>query len=275
VRKGGFNPQRRNRNIGTRASGHGQDNSLTIPRPGHTERSWWEALKINYSVDRVVDGRRVIFIVEKPNPRFVYACTIGDICHLLSLLSRPDWEGLETFVFRQPTSKQARLKPSWGRIDYCAELFEPGKPPHPARPIIFLDAVNVEQPMKWSRHLDPDDQRELQRLTADGHTLQHSSNSILLKYSHSSVRNTQLYRTLPHEIGHWLDHVAQVERPSAEENRDYFELLDRYWARPEREREAFAHRYAGSIRKRLIAAGSIPFERIPDPFDLNESRIHP
>jgi hypothetical protein len=267
VRKGGFNPQRRNRNIGTSASGHGQINRLTIPRPGHADRTWWEALKSNHSAKREVAGRRVTFIVEKPNPKFVYACTIGDVCRLLSLLPSSDWEGLETFVFRQPTSKQAQLKPSWGRIDYLAELFEPGQPPHPARPIIFLDAVHVEQPMKWSKHLDPDDQQELQELTADGHTIQHSSKLVLISHSASSVRNTQLYRTLPHEIGHWKDYVAQVEGPSADGNSDYSELLDRYWARPEKEREAFAHRYANSIRKRLTAGGAIPFERIPDPLD--------
>jgi hypothetical protein len=39
---GGFNPIRRNRNIGTAKSGHGQDNRMTIPKIAHGSNDFWE-----------------------------------------------------------------------------------------------------------------------------------------------------------------------------------------------------------------------------------------
>jgi hypothetical protein len=178
-------------------------------------------------------------------------------------------------VFRQPTLKQALLKPSWGRISYYAELFEPGKAPHSPRPVIFLDAVSVSKPTRWSKHLGPADQQELDRLSLDGHVVRHTSKSVLVQYSYSSARNTQLYRTLLHEIGHWVDYVTKVERPSDVEGADYSELVGRYWARPQVDCEAFAHRYADSVRERLRTAGHIPFERIFDPIALEHEGIEP
>jgi hypothetical protein len=265
VKNSARNPTRRNRNIGTTAAGHGQDNRLSIARPGHTDRTWWEALKTNSSTQREVAGRVVTFIVEKTKANFAYACTIGDICRLLPSVALSDWEGITTFVFRQPTSKQALLNPSWGRVDYYAELFEPGKAPLPARPVIFLDAVEVGTPMEWSKHVSPFEQKELQRLSAEGHVIQHSSKSILIRSTHGAVRNTQLYRTLLHEIGHWVDRNNCMKTAGSQSAEDYSVYLDRYWARPEIEREAAAHSYAEQVGNRLRSEHKIPFERVFNP----------
>ena len=78
------------------------------------------------------------------------------------------------------------------------------------------------------------------------------------------VRNTQLYRTLPHEFGHYVHYLEMVERPavmgepdSAREARD-----NTYWKLANADKEAFAHRYADALRSRLIEQGVLPFDRI-------------
>lgn len=53
-----------------------------------------------------------------------------------------------------------------------------------------------------------------------------------------------------------------METPLAQ-GQGYAILAERYFARPRGEREAFAHRYADGLRKRLEAAGAIPFAAIP------------
>jgi len=79
--------------------------------------------------------------------------------------------------------------------------------------------------------------------------------------SRDAARATQLYRTLLHEIGHWVDWLNKVERPS-ERGGDFEKLNDAYFQRPKNEREAFAHRYADETRERLVRLGIIPFERL-------------
>jgi hypothetical protein len=73
-----------------------------------------------------------------------------------------------------------------------------------------------------------------------------------------SVRATQLYRTLLHEIGHWADWLEKVETPCAR-GEDFDAMADAYFARPQAEREAYAHRYADNLRAGLEREGLIPF----------------
>jgi hypothetical protein len=44
MRRAGWNPTRRNRNIGTAKSGHGLDNSLVIPSPRYESWVFWQNL---------------------------------------------------------------------------------------------------------------------------------------------------------------------------------------------------------------------------------------
>jgi hypothetical protein len=62
-----------------------------------------------------------------------------------------------------------------------------------------------------------------------------------------SVRSTQLYRTLLHEIGH---HV------------DYSHSKGEFARKPASEKETFAHKYAYKLRAQLEKRGVIPFERM-------------
>ena len=63
------------------------------------------------------------------------------------------------------------------------------------------------------------------------------------------MRCTQLYRTVPHELGHHRHYRAAGS-------------VDRYHAIPQLDREAAAHRYADELGEKLREKGSIPFDRI-------------
>lgn len=251
-----FNPVRRNRNIGTPKQGHGQNNHLVIPSLYRIA----EQLGDHSSQVRNIQGKEVTFIVEATSGECLHACTVEDIIHVLSNVPLSDWAGLETFVLRQSTGKTRILNPAWGRLFYWVDLDFRGRTI--ARgPAIFLEAVDVQAPVKWSARLDPEDSAELERLRADGHRVERSGSRHIVTPDPESARATQLYRTLPHEIGHWFDWLEKVEAPAAR-GEDVDALSDRYFARPKSEREAFAHRYADTLRSLLEGQGAIPFPRI-------------
>ena len=69
----GWNPSRRNRNIGTAKSGHGQNNRLVIPARWSDDRVFWEKLRDPIAVERrtplgslVVCGDRQLLVKEAP-----------------------------------------------------------------------------------------------------------------------------------------------------------------------------------------------------------------
>lgn len=251
-----FNPARRNRNIGTSKQGHTEDNHLTVPRAGEIA----EQLGEHASLVRTVQGKDVTFIVEATNGGCVHACTVEDIVHVLAHVPLSDWAGLQTFVLRQSTRKTRILNRAWGRLFYWVDLAFRGRRVTRG-PAIFMEAVDVRTPLKWSTGLDPEDSAELERLRADGHRIERHGRRHIVTPNAESSRATQLYRTLPHEIGHWFDWLERVEGPVAR-GEDFDALYDRYFTRPKSEREAFAHRYADKLRVLLEAKGVIPFSRI-------------
>jgi hypothetical protein len=97
-----------------------------------------------------------------------------------------------------------------------------------------------------------------------GHVVEDTGKSLLFHSSQEAIRATQLYRTLLHEIGHWVDWLLKVEQPAAKQSVPYEVLSDRYFARPFQEREQFAHRYASAMRERLMKAKRIPFTSVPE-----------
>jgi hypothetical protein len=154
-----------------------------------------------------------------------------------------------------------------------AELGQSGKKVRRTGPAIFLEAVNPVAVWKWERNLSPADSLEIERLRTDGHSVEDTGKRFLFRSSLESVRATQLYRTLLHEIGHWVDWLEKVARPTETSPGLYDVLSDRYFARAPQERELFAHRYATELRKRLTSEKRIPFLRIDDlPRDCVESR---
>lgn len=254
------NPTRRNRNIGTAKQGHGQSNSMVIPSRNDGPY-WLDCIGEHKTEIRIIADKEVQFIIEVNNKNFIHPCTVDDVARVLEALPKNEWLGLQTFVFRQPSRKQTLVSPVWGRLLYRADL-ETAKGKRLAKgPVIFLDAVQIEKPIIWSASLDTDDSKELESLRADGHDVQRSGRKYVIMLTASSARNTQLYRTLLHEIGHWFDWLSKVEIPS--DNGGDWECLEKnYFARPKAERESFAHRYADAKRIHLEQNGLIPFDRL-------------
>jgi hypothetical protein len=253
-----FNPTRRNRNIGTAKQGHGKDNRLVIPELAASSRTWNESLGKHRIVRKNLNGREIVFIIEETSGGCVHACSVDDILHILSRIPESHWLGMNTFVLRQSTRKQRLLAPAWGHMFYSAELGLPGRNAIAVGSAIFLEAVNIQENISWSTSLDPDDRAELERLRSDGHRIEQVGRKHVFSMTKEAVRATQLYRTLLHEIGHWFDWLEKVEGPTSKGG-DLGQLSDKYFQRPQNEREAYAHRYAEGMRLQLELLGVIPF----------------
>ncbi len=83
----GYNATRRNRNIGTEKTGHGQDNRLVIPWAWADDRIFYERLVDPIEVPVKVRSVSTHIIVEPPLRGFVHACTVDDILRVLQLMS--------------------------------------------------------------------------------------------------------------------------------------------------------------------------------------------
>lgn len=263
--RAGYNPVRRSRNIGQAKQGHGQNNRLVIPDICADHRIWTERLGPHVVIRRTVNGREAVFVVEDTFGGCRHHCTVDDVARVLAAVPLSDWDELDTFVLRQSTKKQRLLRPAWGRLYYSADLGLPGRKAVRFGPAVVLEAIDCDAKLEWSTSLDPDDQQELERLREDGHRVEREGRRHRILMTSESVRVTQLYRTLLHEIGHWVDWLEKVERRLDAGRENYDELRDAYFARPRDEREAYAHRYAGETRERLARFGLIPFEPIAGP----------
>jgi hypothetical protein len=198
---------------------------------------------------------------------------VDDIARLMASVPASDSEGLETVVLRQPRRKEQVLASVWGRLSYFAELVNRRGSVLYSGPAIVIEALNPTEPLKFGKSLSIDDRAELERLRLDGHKLRVGDRNHTIEPTLESCRATQLYRTMPHELGHWVDFLEKVQGPSAtlgpdEEADGYGRLLDRYHARPHREKEQFAHAYAERLREHLRAINAIPFDR-----ELDRERI--
>ena len=251
-----YDPTKRNRNIGTVKQGRGRSNRLVIPWPD--DRVFYERLNAPISVGRSVFGQEIRFLVEPPNPGFAHACTVDDIARMLELVPAADRSGIGTYVLRQPTRKQRILRPVWGRLVYS------GNQGKHSGPTIHLEAQRPGESFKWDRRLDPDQMKQLERLRCDGHKVSESKRNYFIEISLDSTRATQLYRSLLHEVGHYVHYVSTV-RDAVTGSASASERLraeDAYWSKPFSEKETFANRYADCLGARLRREKKIPFERI-------------
>lgn len=235
-----YNPTRRNRNIGTSVQGHGQNNKLEIPSPFRISKTFYERLGSYQKIEKVINGHPFTFVIEKTNAGSSHACSVEDIAKMIGYIPAEDYGEMKLIVLRQPKRKEILLSVVWGRLIYSYE-FENGY-----FPAIILEAVDYNGKLKWPRKLTVDDQKELERLIADGHQFTADKRRYTCTYTPEAVRNTQLYRTLLHEFGHYVHYCRQE---------DYFSI-------PKSERETFAHQYADRLKEKLIAAQLIPFGRI-------------
>ena len=245
----GWNPGRRNRNAGTAAHGHGhgQDNALVIPDPSRGHLAFFEQLANPVLVCRRMGGIPMRFYVQAPSPGWFDPCSVDDICRLLALCPVEDWRSIDLIVLRQPTRKQRVLRPVWGRAVFSFRgVVRPG-------PAVILEAQTLDA-YRWPVSLSVEDTRELEHLRADGHEVRREQRHWRIAPSVESLRFTQLFRTLLHEIGHHVDYQQCI-------------AAGKPWAeRDPASKEQFAHRYAEELFARLRLEGAVPFSAtaVPD-----------
>ena len=284
-----INPTRRNRNIGTAKQGYSQDNKLVVPHPAVEMKSFYERLGEYKTIEKIINGHKFRFVVEKTRQNSFHACTIEDIEQILNQIPKEDYGELELIILRQPTRKEENLKSVWGRLIYSYE-FE-----NDYLPAVIIEAVDLDRTFKWSKKLSIESQKELERLKEDGHKIKMNKRFYEAEYELMNIRATQLYRTLPHEFGHYVHYLEVVKRPLSEiqnqinhldeqiddndtsktnplfdkwdslddeYNKRIQELEEKYFSIPSSEKEVFAHSYADGLKKDLTLRGIVPFTRI-------------
>ena len=254
-----YNPSKRNRNIGTSKQGHGQNNKMSIPYSFEVGKEFYERLG-NYSKKvEIINGHEFYFIIEETRKTSMHACSVEEVVTILKELPVEDFGELKLIIFRQPKRKEEILSSVWGRLIYSFN-FEGNY-----YPAIILDAINYETRFKWKKNLSIESQKELSRLRLDGHNIIDTGRFYEADYELDFVRNTQLYRTLLHELGHYVQYLNVVGRPAdKEEDEDYEEkdiALENYFRIPSIEKERFAHNYADQMKIKLESRKVIPFDR--------------
>ncbi|MDP4119674.1 MAG: hypothetical protein Q8876_01270 [Bacillota bacterium] len=217
-------PERRNRNIGTKMSGYKKQSRFRIAY--QNQKPFYANIKIQGHCQKTVNGKIYNFIVEKLKPNYTYTCNIDEICEVLSHCPDNEIEGLNLIILRQPKQKEEILNPCWGRFiynfDYNGVL----------QPAIILEAINLNKEIKIKKsELSPSFQKELQFLQLEGNEITFDKRQITIKMTFQSAKNTQLYRTLLHEIGHYV----------------YYK--NGYVANDYEVKETYANNYAKRIRK--------------------------
>lgn len=251
-----YNPSRRNRNIGTENQGHGQNNKLKISSPYGTLKSFYEQITNYKKESRIINNHEFIFIVEETRKNSIHSCSINDIQRIIEQIPYEDYGELKFIILRQPKRKEEILSPVWGRLIYSYEFEDE------YYPAIILDAIDLERQLSWPKKQSIEDQQEFERLKTDGHIFTETKRNFTTEFKPELVRNTQLYRTLPHEFGHYVHYLRLVEEPAVEDE-DYDEKekrMDFYFNLPKSEKERFAHTYAEKLKDQLICKKKIPFE---------------
>lgn len=237
----GWKPTRRNKHAGTRAHGHGNDNKLSIPESWHESTCYYEKLIGYVVVRRTIGTRELLFFVEPTRPDWFYPCSVDDICAVLSNCSTEIVSAFDFIVLRQPTRKQRILRPVWGRAIFAFDLDKY------MGSAIVLEAQSLAS-LQWPRSLGPESMRELERLRKDGHDIRNTRRGIDINVTSRSLRNTILYRTLLHELGHHVDYARSAE--------------DEWKGKVQSQKEGFAHRFALELYMQLSERGVLPFDAI-------------
>lgn len=251
-----YNSSRRNKNIGTKNQGFGQNNKLTISTPYGNYQAFYEKLGSYTKETRVINNHEFLFIVEKTRENSVHPCSVNDIEKIISNIPAEDYGDLKFIVLRQPKRKEQIISSVWGRLIY---LYEFEKQDFPA---IILESIDKDSQLVWSKKLSVDKRKEFERLKNDGHIFEESNKYLTTKIELEFARNTQLYRTLLHEFGHYVHYLEQVEKPGAEDEEfdEWEKRNDIYVNLPKEEKEKFANNYADKIKSELIRKGVIPFK---------------
>ena len=250
------NPTRRNRNIGTENQGFSQNNKLTISSPYGNLKSFYERIDDYQKEYRTINNHEFIFVVEKTRENSIHSCSINDIEKIIEQIPIENYGELKFIILRQPKRKEEILSPVWGRLIYSYEFEDE------YFPAIILDAIDLDKKISWTKKQTVEDQKEFERLKSDGHKFIEQKREFIAEFEPVFIRNTQLYRTLLHEFGHYVHYLEVVESPENDDE-DYEEKekrYDFYFSLPQTEKEKFAHNYAEKLKKKLIAEKVIPFQ---------------
>lgn len=251
-------PTRRNKNIGTTKQGRGRNNKLTIPRPCVVSKTFYERLNTYQKVQKIINGNSFTFVIESTRRNSEHACSVGDIEKIIENIPSTDYGSLKFIILRQPKRKEEIISPVWGRLIYSYE-FE-----NECHPAIILEAIDYSKKIYWNKSQSPDDQKEFERLRNDGHQFVENKKGFFSVFEIERVRNTQLYRTLPHEFGHYVQYLNFVEL-SGKTGEDYEEWnnrFEKYLKISRNEKEKFANKYASELIKKLADQKLIPFDKI-------------
>jgi len=265
------NPIRRNRNIGTAKSGYSQNNKLVIPSKWIDFRVFWERLNSPVIYPIKIQGHELTMLIEAPKEGYVHASTPSDIIEILNLIPRYHLEEIEIIVLRQPKKKEEILKSVWGRFVYYADL---GRYSGAG---IYIESVKVDSVLKWGNSITPFDKKELLALESDGHKIKQVKRGYEIHTTPHTVRNTQLFRTLPHEIGHAIDYLKNSIDPAveaeSEEESDYISRV--FDAKPSLDKEEYANRYAKEFYSKWSVEKKLPFNKIYDEEHLKSIGLNP
>ncbi|MFT4511883.1 MAG: hypothetical protein ACI89X_002085 [Planctomycetota bacterium] len=260
-----WNHERRNRNVGTAKSGHGRSNRLVIPGSWNGTRVYWQDL--NNAIRFELNG--FTFLVEPCTNGFAHSVTVDDVTRVLRLLPHDDVARIRFIALRQPTKKQRLLSLAWGRLAYFADY---GGMRGPA---IAIDSQRINGVSKHPKSMSPDENEELDRLQQDGHIVTPGRRSWSVESSPDAVRRTQLFRTLPHEVGHYVQYDREVRLAAAGDLAEECRLRDLHFTKPTLDSEQFAHRYAREFGERMKLAGSFPFAPIVNRFHMKQHGLDP
>lgn len=238
----GWNPGRRNRHVGTKAHGHGQDNRMKIPEQGGDERRFFERLETPVTLTRRIGERDIRFVVEPVSSGYFYPCSVDDVCRVLGAIST-FVRSLDFVVFRHPTQKQRLMQPVWGRFVSWYDFRQQNGA------AVIIESQRLA-PIRWPLSLGVESRAELERLREDGHRVERTRRGYDIHPTEETMRNTVLYRTLLHEIGHHVD----FDRSD----------LETWWGKNSRVKEDYAHRFAEMAMVALRTGAKAPFPPMLD-----------
>jgi len=224
-------------------------------------RGYVERLQRAECESHTIGEQEILFLRETPRDGWDYYCSAADVVHVLSFVPKEDLEDLEIVAFRQPTHKQFQLCPVWGRWLFWADFQQK------TGSAIVLEAQPLRHTRIWPAKLSVFGRRELERLRRDGHQIVESGRSIEIRSTPGAHRQTLLYDTVLHELGHHVEYLEKVTRKidwdrqwTDETEQLSDELNDEFFRRSTRVTEDFANSYSDKLGAKLRADGLIPFE---------------
>jgi hypothetical protein len=174
---------------------------------------------------------------------------------MVTLLRHCDPAYVDSFdfiVLRQPTRKQNMLHAAWGRAH---PIFDVGR--HRGNAIV-IEAQCLKS-VVWDRPLGPAASRELERLKMEGHQILVSRRKVEVFSSPAALRSTVLFRTVLHEMGHFVDYRRSGSVA--------------WGGKTYGQKETFARRFAEDQFRTLADKGCVPFGPIVDDDSFTRDRV--